>query len=380
MKFIGIPKTVEKKSEKLRSVLGTVLLISLILVCIFGAESLFTASRQSTVLTNESMAAAAANSTAAGEASPAADTATESLISRSDDSLLAAEATAAAISPSPSATNAASPAAGTPTQVPTIAATGTPTAAPTPVVTYTSESVHYYVTADLTIRTGPGTNYDKVSSLSSGDEVDSIAVSSNGWVKLAEGQYVIEDYLSKTPPEEDFSGSFYAKGEINVRSGPGTEYPVTKTLPAGSGITVVAKTSNGWYRTAVGTYVSADVCTSTPPATPTPKPTPKPTPTPTPAPGSLTEIGSFKVTFYGPTGHSTKSGTECTEGHTIAVDPSVIPLGTKIYIENDPLGGDGYYIAEDTGSAVKGNIIDIFADDGESRSTISSVKVYIVNP
>ena len=375
MKFIGIPKTVKKKNETIRSVLGAVLLVSLILVCILGAESLFTASRQRTVLTDESMTAAAANSTAAGEASPAPDTASESLLSRSDDTLIAA-----ALSPSPIATPAETPGAGTPTGVPTTAATGTPTITPTPAITYTSESVHYYVTADLTVRTGPGTNYDKVKSLTAGDEVDSIAISSNGWVKLAESQYVIDDYLSRTPPEEEYSGDFYAKGEINVRSGPGTEYPVIKTLPAGSGITVVAKTSNGWYRTAVGSYVNTDVCTSTPPATPTPKPTPKPTPTPTPAPGSLTELGSFKVTFYGPTGDPTSEGKIPKEGRTIAVDPSVIPMGSMIYIENDPLGEDGYYIAEDTGSAVKGNIIDIFADDGESRSTINSVKVYIVNP
>ena len=379
MKFIGIPKTVKKKNETIRSVLGAVLLVSLILVCILGAESLFTASRQRTVLTDESMpvtAADSANSLAAGAATIAPDSASESLISRSDDALIAAEVTAATLSPSPYAT----PAADTPTQTPTIAATGTPAATPTTAVTFTSESVHYYVTADLTVRTGPGTNYDKVKSLTAGDEVDSIAISSNGWVKLAESQYVIDDYLSKTPPEEEYSGDFYAKGEINVRSGPGTEYPVTKTLPEGSGITVVARTSNGWYRTAVGSYVNADVCTSTPPATPTPKPTPKPTPTPTPAPGSLTELGSFKITFYGPTGYTTKTGTVPKEHQTIAVDPNVIPLGSTIYIENDPLGEDGYYIAEDTGSAVKGNIIDIFADDGESRSTINSVKVYIVNP
>ena len=379
MKFIGIPKTVKKKNETIRSVLGAVLLVSLILVCILGAESLFTASRQRTVLTDESMpvtAADSANSLAAGAATIAPDSASETLISRSDDALIAAEVTAATLSPSPYAT----PAADTPTQTPTIAATGTPAATPTTAVTFTSESVHYYVTADLTVRTGPGTNYDKVESLTAGDEVDSIAISSNGWVKLAESQYVIDDYLSKTPPEEEYSGDFYAKGEINVRSGPGTEYPVIKTLPAGSGITVVAKTSNGWYRTAVGSYVNTDVCTSTPPATPTPKPTPKPTPTPTPAPGSLTELGSFKVTFYGPTGDPTSEGKIPKEGRTIAVDPSVIPMGSMIYIENDPLGEDGYYIAEDTGSAVKGNIIDIFADDGESRSTINSVKVYIVNP
>lgn len=39
----------------------------------------------------------------------------------------------------------------------------------------------------------------------------------------------------------------------------------------------------------------------------------------------------------------------------IAVDPSVIPLGTKVYVE-----GYGYAIAGDTGGSIKGNKIDVF--------------------
>lgn len=43
------------------------------------------------------------------------------------------------------------------------------------------------------------------------------------------------------------------------------------------------------------------------------------------------------------------------DAKVIAVDPTVIPLGTKVYVE-----GYGYAIAGDIGSAIKGNKIDLF--------------------
>ena len=45
---------------------------------------------------------------------------------------------------------------------------------------------------------------------------------------------------------------------------------------------------------------------------------------------------------------------------TIAVDPDVIPLGTKVYVS-----GYGLAIAADTGGAIKGNIIDVFLNTNE---------------
>lgn len=45
---------------------------------------------------------------------------------------------------------------------------------------------------------------------------------------------------------------------------------------------------------------------------------------------------------------------------TIAVDPDVIPLGTKVYVS-----GYGLAIAADTGGAIKGNIIDVFLNTHE---------------
>ena len=47
----------------------------------------------------------------------------------------------------------------------------------------------------------------------------------------------------------------------------------------------------------------------------------------------------------------------------IAVDPSVIPLGTKVWVE-----GYGEAIAADTGGAIKGNKIDLFMADKSDAS------------
>jgi len=61
---------------------------------------------------------------------------------------------------------------------------------------------------------------------------------------------------------------------------------------------------------------------------------------------------------------------------TIAVDPSVIPLGTKVYVE-----GYGYAIAQDTGSAIIGKHIDCFfytVADMNGWGT-RTVNVYILN-
>ena len=55
----------------------------------------------------------------------------------------------------------------------------------------------------------------------------------------------------------------------------------------------------------------------------------------------------------------TASGERAEAGKTIAVDTSVIPFGTEVKI------GDTVYTAQDTGSAVKGNVIDIYFDSHE---------------
>lgn len=74
----------------------------------------------------------------------------------------------------------------------------------------------------------------------------------------------------------------------------------------------------------------------------------------------------------------TYTGTRVTEGRTIAVDPKVIPLGWWVYIE-----GYGLRRAEDIGSAVKGNKIDIYFDSHATAERFGLKKgytVYIIGP
>lgn len=67
----------------------------------------------------------------------------------------------------------------------------------------------------------------------------------------------------------------------------------------------------------------------------------------------------------------TKSGVKVHKG-TLAVDPKVIPLGTKVYIE-----GMGWFIAEDTGN-FSGKRVDIYMETHEKALQFGRKKVNVV--
>lgn len=64
-------------------------------------------------------------------------------------------------------------------------------------------------------------------------------------------------------------------------------------------------------------------------------------------------LGTFKVYAYS-SGGITASGARTKANHTVAVDPKVIPLGSKIMVNGK------IYKAEDTGGAIKGKKLDIY--------------------
>lgn len=75
----------------------------------------------------------------------------------------------------------------------------------------------------------------------------------------------------------------------------------------------------------------------------------------------------YKITAYCPCeqcsaqyGRQTSTGKIAKQGRTIAVDPDIIPYGTKVTIE-----GIGTFEAEDCGVGVKGNHIDVYFEKHE---------------
>lgn len=86
------------------------------------------------------------------------------------------------------------------------------------------------------------------------------------------------------------------------------------------------------------------------------------------------EAKYMEASAYTYTGNNTATGKPPAVG-LVAVDPSVIPLGSRLYVE-----GYGYAQAADTGGSIKGDRIDLFMEEANQciKWGRRMVKVYIL--
>lgn len=92
-------------------------------------------------------------------------------------------------------------------------------------------------------------------------------------------------------------------------------------------------------------------------------------------------LGNFQITYYcaceiccNKADGITATGTPVVEGQTIAVDPRVIPYGTKVII------GGHIFTAEDCGGAIQGNHIDIYVNNHAEAEAlgVTNADVFLV--
>ena len=147
----------------------------------------------------------------------------------------------------------------------------------------TTQSGTIKVNGALNVRSGAGTNYSVIGSLSNGAKVE-IVETSGSWYKIKYGSgygYVSKDYVTVSSSNNSGStdsgnsnngnnsstttqsGTIKVNGALNVRSGAGTNYSVIGSLSNGAKVEIV-ETSGSWYKIKYGSgygYVSKDYVT-----------------------------------------------------------------------------------------------------------------------
>lgn len=138
--------------------------------------------------------------------------------------------------------------------------------------------------------------------------------------------------------------------KLNVRKGPSTKYSRVGSLYKNKSVTILGE-SNGWYKVKLNgkegwaskKYIKVSGNSSS-------------SNTSQSNSNNNNVVRTMNVVSTAYTGYSTTSTGQKPVWGTIAVDPKVIPYGTKVYI---PAFGRTF-IANNTGGAIKGNKIDIF--------------------
>ena len=230
----------------------------------------------------------------------------------------------------------------------------------------------------LNVRKGPSIEEQRVGSLDRGMVVE-ILETNNGWnkIKLTDGNegWVSGDYTDK-------ENATVTASKLNVRKGPATEHDKLDTLDKNTEIKLLEEQDN-WYRIKLDDKKEGWVCGDYV-LTESQAKEQEQNQAKQQANDTIKEVKSASTVSDATTNESSNSQAEASSNNnngtsmsieatayagdtitstgttpkwgTIAVDPTVIPYGTKVYIPKF----DRVFTAEDCGSAIKGKRIDIF--------------------
>ena len=134
---------------------------------------------------------------------------------------------------------------------------------------YVSVNETVYTTTDVNVRTGPGTDFDKVGRIAAGSAIVRIGIGDNGWSKVIyEGEtcFMSSNYLTTENPEEantvastevskkqddgftSVDETVYATTDVNVRTGPSTDYDKVGRIPQGQAVHRIGVSNDGWSK------------------------------------------------------------------------------------------------------------------------------------
>ncbi|WP_028400220.1 3D domain-containing protein [Ectobacillus panaciterrae] len=231
------------------------------------------------------------------------------------------------------------------------------------VFTATADAATVVNTDVLNIRQAPNTNSHILGKVKNGQTLQ-VKNDANNWLEIEYNGK--KAYVSKPYTKDD--GVYYVTADVlNVRDGAGTNHNVIGKLKDGQRVQVVGDGGNGWAVIAFkggSAYVSKEFLgaqTEHTQTTQTIHTQTTHTQTAKPQVKSAQEI-QVVATSYTPYEEDGYNGMTATginlrknpNMKLIAVDPKVIPLGSKVWVE-----GYGEAIAGDTGGAIKGNRIDV---------------------
>jgi uncharacterized protein YraI len=109
-------------------------------------------------------------------------------------------------------------------------------------------------TTDLNMRTGPSTGHSIIAEIPAGASLEVTGYSSNGYFPVnyngrsgfAHGAYLMAGGGSAVSGGGATGAARVIDGALNLRSGPGTSYPVIAVMPGGSPVELTGESGNGF--------------------------------------------------------------------------------------------------------------------------------------